>query len=138
MSMQAVVDAEAAAKEAQEDNQQLVTEAESLSAKLGNVRSLAEADRAAAEERATQLAGEIEELNTVGLSMLSPYLASCQCHTAMLNSALCDHGIFVVRLNLMGILRLTFVCFWILLLSTSSSPSLPLALLHYKTKGVYT
>ncbi|KAK9838407.1 hypothetical protein WJX84_002853 [Apatococcus fuscideae] len=60
----AVVDSEAAAKAAQEDNQQLVTEAESLSAKLANVRSVAEADRAASEERAAQLAGEIEELNT--------------------------------------------------------------------------
>ncbi|KAK9835585.1 hypothetical protein WJX74_003633 [Apatococcus lobatus] len=61
---QAVVDAEAAAKAAQEDNQQLVTEAESLSAKLAHLRSVAEADRAASEERAAQLAGEIEELNT--------------------------------------------------------------------------
>ena len=65
--MQAVVDAEAAAKAAQEDNQQLVTEAESLSAKLAHLRSVAEADRAASEERAAQLAGEIEELNTVSL-----------------------------------------------------------------------
>ena len=40
--MQAVIHSEAAAKAAQEDNQQLVTEAESLSAKLAHVRSLAE------------------------------------------------------------------------------------------------
>lgn len=66
-AIQAVVDAEAAAKAAQEDNQQLVTEAESLSAKLAHLRSVAEADRAASEERAAQLAGEIEELNTVRL-----------------------------------------------------------------------
>ena len=65
------MDADAAAKATQEDNHQLVIEAESLSAKLANVRSAAETDRAASEERAAQLAGEIEELNTVSYEFIA-------------------------------------------------------------------